>query len=416
MKLKINSGSKIKGTIDISGAKNAVLPIIACALLTKEEMVIKNVPLISDVLNMVRIIDYLGAKIEYDYQAKELTIEAKKLKSKIDTPYVKKLRASYYIMGALISRKKKIVSRYPGGCDLGKRPIDLHLKTWCSFGCKCFENSETLIIKRNTFKPTTITFPLVSVGASINAILTAVQIPGQTTINNIALEPEVYDVINCLKAMGAKIEFVDERSITIEGVKKLKGITYQVIFDRIEAGSYLLLGASVPHSEVTIQNVDSAYLNNTIEVLEHMGCVVNIEGTQITLISPDKLKGLNIETGPYPEFPTDLQPLLSTVLLRAEESSTIIDNIYPNRFSHILEINKLKGKAKVNNGELIIYHSLLKGGEVIARDLRCGFALILAGAMADGTTILHEGEILLRGYENLITKLQTLGLDIETTV
>lgn len=414
MKLKLNGSGKIKGIVDISGAKNAVLPIIACALLTKDEMIIENVPLISDVLNMVRIIDYLGAKIEYDYQTKKLTIQAKRLKSKIDTPYVQKLRASYYIMGALITRKKKVISRYPGGCDLGKRPIDLHLKTWNSLGCKGTANHEFLTIQRNTLKPETISFPIISVGATINAILTAVRIVGQTTINNIALEPEVFDVIECLKAMGAQIDFVSERSIVVKGVNKLKGITYQVMFDRIEAGSYLLLGASIPQSEVTIQNVDSIYLNQTIETLQQMGCEIQINDRSITLISPLKLNSLNLATGPYPSFPTDLQPLLSTVLLRAEENSTIIDHIYPNRFSHILEINKLNGKAKVNNGQLTIYHSMLRGGEVVVRDLRCGFALIIAAGMADGSTILHDGEILLRGYENLLVKLQMLGVNIET--
>lgn len=411
MKYKIKEKSSIQGEIKISGSKNATLPLISAALLTKEKVMLYNVPLISDVLNMIRILDSLGIFVSYQYQHQILTIQAKHMKKKVLSAYVGKLRASYYLMGALATRKKTFQICYPGGCNLGQRPINLHLDAFHAYGIKYEEDEEGLHFKTTKRQNTEIHFPVVSVGATINAILVGVKTLGVTHLTNVAIEPEVIDVIECLNQMGANIRFLEERSIEIQGVKKLHGVTYSVMFDRIEAGSYLLLASSLPESKLTLQGVDSTKMASVLEVLSQMGNQFQTIDKAITIVSPKELSNVCVTTGPYPMFPTDLQPQLTTVLLRGMEKSTIIEGIYTKRFSHVEELKKLGARLDKEENQLEIYPSVLHGGDLNVHDLRCGFALIIASVMSKENCTIDQVEYILRGYEDITDKLKKIGIE-----
>lgn len=409
MKFKIQGIKQIQGTIDISGSKNACLPMIAGALLSREEIVLQNVPLITDIVSMIRILDSLGVNVNYMYEKKVLIIHANKIKNDLTSPYVAKLRASYYLISPLIHRKKEFESIFPGGCNFGKRPIDLHLKLYKEMGIDIVED-EKLHFKRKRLKPINITFPIITVGGTINAILSTVLIKGETIVSNIAIEPEVIDVINFLKSMGADITFIGERTITIKGVKKLHKTVYKVMPDRIEAGSYMFLALAKPNSKITIQNININDLKNIIDILQSLGSKLNVHDNSLEIISPEIIQSINLSTGPYPMFPTDLQPLLSTVLLQSNGKSTINETIYPSRDSHVKELIKMKGNISMSDGIISIMPSDITNGIVNAYDLRCGFALIIAGIIAKNQTIINNAEYILRGYENITYKLSKLEI------
>lgn len=410
MKYKITGSNVINGTIDISGSKNACLPIIVASLLTKEKVVLENVPLIVDVVNLIRLLDNIGVDIEYEYLNRRLIINAKKVKTKIDSIYVKKLRASYYLMGALLSRKKEIEINYPGGCTFSSRPIDIHLYVFESLGVK-IENKELLKLKVDTLTPKTIDFPLVTVGGTINTILLMTLSKGITILNNASIEPEVIDVINFLNQCGGDIT-VNKTTIKINGVKKLHGTTYKIMPDRIEAGSYLLLASSIKNSEITLNKVRPSDLESVIDTLKKLNNEIEINETSITLKSKE-LSSIDIETGPYPKFPTDLQPLLSTILLNGSNKSMITDTIYPDRISHIEELQKMNGDIIYENNQIIINPSKLENSNLIVKDLRCGFSLIIASNMAKGISTLNKVEYISRGYEDIFKKLKQLGINCQ---
>lgn len=408
MKYKITGSNVISGTIDISGSKNACLPIIVASLLTKEKVVLENVPLIVDVVNLIRLLDNIGVNIEYEYLNRRLIINAKKVKTKIDSIYVKKLRASYYLMGALLSRKKEIEINYPGGCTFSSRPIDIHLYVFESLGVK-IENKELLKLKVETLTPKTIDFPLVTVGGTINTILLMTLSKGITILNNASIEPEVIDVINFLNQCGGDIT-VNKTTIKINGVKKLHGTTYKIMPDRIEAGSYLLLASSIKNSEITLNKVRPSDLESVIDTLKKLNNEIEINETSITLKSKE-LSSIDIETGPYPKFPTDLQPLLSTILLNGSSKSLITDTIYPDRISHIEELRKMNGDIIYENNQIIINPSKLENSNLQVKDLRCGFSLIIASNMVKGISTLNKVEYISRGYEDIFKKLKQLGIN-----
>lgn len=410
MKYKIVGKNQIKGEIAISGSKNASLPIIIASLLTKEQVILNNVPLITDIINLIRLLDEIGVIVEYKYEQRQLIIHAKKVTNKIETPYVNKLRASYYLMGVLLARTKQVEMEYPGGCTFTKRPIDVHLQVFEQLGVK-IESTTHLKLKANKLTPTSIDFPIVTVGGTINTIFLMVFTKGVTILNNIAVEPEVIDVINFLNACGASITFIGENTIKIVGVKKLHGVTYQIMPDRIEAGSYLLLATTYPDSLITITNVKTNDLKNILEVLEKLGSTIMATSNTVTLQSPNVINNINLEVGPYPKFPTDLQPIISTVLLNAKKPSVIIDQVYSDRISHLHELNKMGSNIKYENKKIIIMPSLIKNSVVKATDLRCAFALIVAGNMADGETTIDNMEYISRGYENCIKKLKQLNIN-----
>ncbi len=409
MKFRLICPQIIKGTIDISGSKNACLPIIAGALLSKEEVIIYNVPLITDIISMIRILDDLGVEVKYDYHERKLTIHANKITKDLTCDYVTKLRASYYLISPLIHRKKEVITQYPGGCNFGDRPIDIHLELYRKIGLNITEG-KFLILKRKKLHPVDITFSTITVGGTINAILSSVLIKGTTTLTNIAIEPEVIDVINFLISMGANIKFLDKRKIEIKGVKKLHKTTYKVMPDRIEAGSYILLALAKPNSQIIINNVVVEHLKNIIDVVKVLNAQIEIVNNSIKVSSQETLNSIAIKTGPYPDFPTDLQPLLSTILLRGNSTSQIMETIYPTRDSHIKELKRMGGNISICKGMITIKPSHLINGVVSSHDLRCGFAMIIAGVMTEKHMIINHSELILRGYESILDKLSKLNI------
>ena len=410
MKYKVTGSNTVNGTIKISGSKNASLPIIVAATLTKECVIIENVPLISDVINMIRLLDNIDVITKYEYATRRLIIHAKKIKSIITSDYVKKIRASYYLIGALISRKHQIEMAYPGGCAFTTRPIDIHLSVFEQQGVK-IDVGETLKFKVKDLKPTIIDFPRVTVGGTINAILSSVYTKGETILNNVAVEPEVIDVINFIKQMGGDITFISNQSISIKGVKKLHGTTYKIMPDRIEAGSYLLLAMGNPNSKLTLTDVNLLDLQNVTKVIEQMGGEFIAKKNELTLTTPTIVTAINLKTGPYPAFPTDLQPIITTVLLKGNGTSVVEDLIYHERISHLKELKKMNASIYYENKKIIIEPSILKAGIVNASDLRCGFALIVASNMAKGTTTINNAEYITRGYEECLHKLSSINIE-----
>lgn len=415
MKVKISKRTPVVGTISISGSKNATLPLMACALLTKEEVTLYNIPWITDVVNMIRLFTKMGINVIYQPRKKTLIIRALKLPNIIKHPEVGKIRASYYLMGSLIGTKKRLVINYPGGCNLGIRPIDYHLMAFSSLGNKIKAKEKVIIFKRKYQKKRNIqiAFPKESVGGTINTILASVKRLGTVTIINPSFDPEVSTVIEMLTLMGANI-IVTNNYIRIFGVKTLSGVTYTVPFDRIEAGSYMILASLIPKSVVRIMGVDCNYLTSVINVLQKMNVKITKKKKMIKIEAPSELNGIDLEVGPYPNFPTDLQQIISILMLNASSPSTINDNIYPDRVSQLIDI-KEKGAEVIIDKMPITINKLdldkVKINEVTARDLRGGFALILLGILNKEITINHF-EIIKRGYEDIENKLSLLEIEV----
>lgn len=412
MVIKVSKTNGVHGEVNISGSKNSALPCLCASILTKEWMTFKNVPKIEDVSHMIKVLKSIGCEVVYlEYNLK---IRAKKVKSNIKTDEVSKIRASYYIMGVMLSRLGKVKIKMPGGCDLGKRPIDFHLDVFQNLGCKIKTAKDYLIINGELMHPTIFIFARESVGATINAIFASVLIKGTTILKNASIEPEVRDVINLLIKMGAKIIVKESRDIIITGVKKLSKAEHYIMFDRMEAGSYLFLAGALPNSNLKISRINPIDLKTVISVARASKIKVEVNRDAIIVKSSNVVAPIDLMIGPFPFFPTDLQQIITSFLLRAKDISNIEDTIFPGRISHIKELNKLNAQVLINNEKKIrIYPSKLKGATVEAHDLRCAMSLVIAGAMAEGDTYIHQAEHILRGYENPIGKMKAIGLLID---
>lgn len=410
MKLKINKTNYISGELSISGSKNACLPILAVCLLTNKEIRLKNVPNILDVEYMIELLKLVGVKVIKNEVSNEVYLKRKRTKSKIKSPYLNQIRASYYLMGALFSEKRKIKTEIPGGCNFEKRPINYHIEAFEQMGAKIINNGNTIIIKRKKKHPINITLKSKSLGTTINIILATIKTKGTTIINNPSLEPEVLDFITILKKMNADIKIIDNR-IIIKGVTKLVGATHKIIPDRIEAGSYICLAASVERSNLLLTNLNKNHLEKVLEVFEQSGLNIINEGRNLRIIKNKPLNNMYIIADDYPNFPTDLQQLMVSTLLQAKSISMVKDLIYPNRFSEVFELLSMKANLYLKNQYLLICPSKLIGKEVYAGDLRAGFSLIIAGACAEGETIINHAEVILRGYENIIDKLNGININ-----
>ncbi len=404
MRIKIQKTAYMEGTINIAGAKNACLPEMVVSILTNQELILTNVPNIDDVLSMIKILEQAKVKISYDRSNKTLRLKRKKISTKIKSPYISKIRASYYLMGAIFSVKNKLTTYLPGGCNFVNRPINYHLDAFEKMGGVITTTQNEIKIKRRQKIPTIINLETKSVGTTINIILGSVLTRGETVINNASTEPEVMDVISLLNQMKANIS-VDQSVIKIKGVKRLFGTTHQIIPDRMEAGSYMFLAASMPKSNVIIKNIIPSHLTSVIELLKKQNVELKINNDSIIINKNHDYDGINLVADNYPSFPTDLQQIACSYLLNAKTLSIIKDNIYPKRFSEVIELLNMKGNLYIKDTLLLIMPSSLIGTTVRAADLRCGFALVLAGANALGETIIENAQVILRGYENVITKL-----------
>lgn len=408
----IEGGRKLTGEVDISGSKNASLPIIAATLLNKGITKLYNVPNIHDVQIMLKILKVLGCKIKKS--SGKIVIDSRKInKKEIPEELMNQMRSSVILAGALISRNKEVVFSYPGGCDIGARPIDLHLEGFRKIGIDIEEKSGYIKCNCDNIIGSEITLDFPSVGATENIMLASVYGEGTTIIKNAAREPEIIDLQNFLIKMGANIEGAGESVITIEGINKVKkDISYTVMPDRIEAGT-MLCAAAITGGNIKINKVIPEHISSVIYKLEKMGCIINSKKNSIYIEAPKKLKAEDIKTVPYPGFPTDMQSIMASVLTVSKGSSIVVENIFENRYKYTNELIKMGAKIKVE-GKTAVFKGVRKlyGAKVKSTDLRGGAALVVAGLSAKGKTEITNIEYILRGYENLEGKLKKLGAKI----
>ena len=413
-KIVINGGRPLKGEVTISGAKNSVVALIPATILADDIVTLDGVPDISDVASLIEIMTIMGAKIERKEDS--LVIDPRGVKN-MPMPFgkINSLRASYYFYGSLLGRYGQATVGLPGGCDLGPRPIDLHLKAFEAMGAAMTMDGSSMKLATDgkPLQGANIYMDTVSVGATINTILAAVKAKGRTVIENAAREPEIIDVVTLLNNMGAHIRGAGTDIITIDGVQNLHGTRHQVIPDRIEAGTYIALAAAIGEG-IQINNVLYEHLESYIAKLEEMGVRMTISEDSIFVEKQTGLKAIQIKTSPYPGFATDLQQPITPLLLTAAGRGRIVDTIYEKRVNHVPELAKMGATISTLNDH-IIYEgpNQLTGSSVKATDLRAGAALVIAGLMASGTTEITNVEYILRGYSDIIHKLTQLGADIQ---
>lgn len=413
-KIIINGGKKLQGEVTVSGAKNSVVALIPAIILSDGVVTLDGVPAISDVDNLIEIIEVMGGSVKRDGET--LEIDPRGVKD-MPMPFgkINSLRASYYFYGSLLGRYGQATVGLPGGCDLGPRPIDLHLKAFEAMGASISYEAESMRIATDAgqcIKGAHIYMDTVSVGATINTMLAAAKAEGRTVIENAAREPEIIDVATLLNNMGARIRGAGTEVITIDGVESLHGTRHQVIPDRIEAGSYIAMAAAIGKG-VKVKNVLYEHLESFIAKLEAMGVRMTVEEDAIFVEEQGDLKPVDIKTSPYPGFATDLQQPMTPLLLKASGRGKIIDTIYEKRVNHVPELARMGADIQVLGGQ-IVYNgpTQLSGVPVKASDLRAGAALVTAGLMAEGQTEITNIEFILRGYSNIIEKLSDLGADI----
>lgn len=413
-KIVINGGRPLKGEVTVSGAKNSVVALIPASILADDIVTLDGVPDISDVASLIEIMTIMGAKIERKEDS--LIIDPRGVKN-MPMPFgkINSLRASYYFYGSLLGRYGQATVGLPGGCDLGPRPIDLHLKAFEAMGAAMTMDGSSMKLATDgkPLQGANIYMDTVSVGATINTILAAVKAEGRTVIENAAREPEIIDVVTLLNNMGAHIRGAGTDIIIIDGVPQLHGTRHQVIPDRIEAGTYIALAAAIGEG-IQINNVLYEHLESYIAKLEEMGVRMTISEDSIFVEKQTGLKAIQIKTSPYPGFATDLQQPITPLLLTAVGRGRIVDTIYEKRGNHVPELAKMGATISTLNDH-IIYEgpNQLTGSSVKATDLRAGAALVIAGLMASGTTEITNVEYILRGYSDIIHKLTQLGADIQ---
>lgn len=410
--LKINGGKELTGTIRISGAKNASVALIPAAILSDSDVTICNVPEITDTDALTEILEYLGADVKRASESiliNPTTIENKEIPKELST----KLRASYYFMSVLLGKYKYVEMYFPGGCSIGARPIDQTLKSFKALGATIEEEDNHYKIYAEELKGAHIYLDMPSVGATINAILASVKATGETIIENAAKEPEVVNVAVFLNSMGAKITGAGTSEIRITGVDSLKGCYTEVIPDRIEAGTYIIAGALIGN-KLKIDNIIPEHVEMLILKLKEMGIPIEVGPDSVVVSKGNNLKPVNIKTQGYPGFATDLQQPVTTLLTQCNGVSTLEETIYENRFKNVPYLNDMGANIEINERTIKITGATkLTGKKVEATDLRAGACLVLAGLLASGTTTVTNIEHVLRGYENIVEKLDEVGADIK---
>ena len=410
----INGGKELNGEIKNSGSKNSALPILATAILNPNPVVFYNVPDIDDVKTTLKILKVLGCKITRECD--KITISSFNLKkTEIPEELMHRCRSTVILVGAIVGRMKRATFSFPGGCNIGARPINLHIKALKELGIRFTEKQNKIICATKTIRGAKLQLEFPSVGATENIILSSIYAKGVTRISNAAKEPEIKDLANCLKKMGAKIYGAGTSNIKIVGVNKLNPVQYKIMPDRIEAGTFLC-GAAITHGKIRITNTNPSDLSNVLYKLKEIGCDISIKNNEICLKAPEKIKSISISTEPYPGFPTDLEPIFTALLTKAKGTSKIEENIFENRFEFCKELSKMGADIKINkNGREISIKGVEKisGNVVKSKDLRGGASLVLEGLAAEGKTVVEDAEYILRGYEKLDEKLLSLGANIK---
>lgn len=412
IKLVIKQSGPLKGKVRISGSKNSVLPIIAATLLTQGENIIEEVPLLNDVEIMCNLIESIGGEITRTGNSK-LSISSKGI-NEIVAPYelVSKLRASFLVMGPLLARVGEAKISMPGGCAIGTRPVDLHLKGFAAMGAEINNSSGYIHATAKKLKGAQIYLDFPSVGATENILMAACLAEGSTIIENASVEPEVVDLANFLIMAGADIKGAGTDTIKITGVDELKATSHLVIPDRIEAGTFMV-AAAITQGDIIIENVIPDHLKPVSAKLKECGVEISEELTSIRVKADTKMKAVDIKTLPYPGFPTDMQSQIASLMSLSEGTSVIVETIFENRFMHVSELNRMGANIKIDGRTAVIEgKGILNGARVKANDLRAGAALVLAGLSAEGITEVTNAEHIFRGYENIDEKLKSLGADV----
>ena len=413
-KLEITGGKKLSGTIEVSGAKNATLPILASTILTNKKVIIKNIPIVRDVETMAELLKTIGSVVKFDKKRKKIEIHNKKLlKTFASYHLLKTMRAGILVLGPLLAKYRIAKVSLPGGCAIGSRPIDIHLDALKKMGAKIkIKNGYIHASAKKGLKGCTIRFPKISVGATENILIAACFAKGKTKLRNCALEPEIIDLINFLRKLGCKINQIGKRSINIFGVEKLKSAVHKIIFDRIEAGTYII-AAALTKGYLKIKNINPKIMSTEINFLQKMGIDIIKKKNFLIASRSKKLKSVNIATEPYPGFPTDLQAQIMVLMTKAEGVSTIKENIFENRFMHVSELRRMGANIFIRGNQAKIFgRNKLNGAELMATDLRASVSLVLAGLVASGKTIINRLYHLDRGYEQIEKKLTNCGAKI----
>ena len=408
---KITGEKRLKGTIKVSGAKNSAVALIPASILATSSVSIEGIPEISDAWTLKALLEEIGGEVSFEDGT--MTIDPSNMMAiPLPNGNVKKLRASYYMMGAMLGRFKKAAIGLPGGCFLGPRPIDQHIKGFEALGAKVTNEHGAIYLRADELIGAKIYLDVASVGATINIMLAAVRAKGRTTIENAAKEPEIIDVATILTNMGANIKGAGTSVIRIDGVDELHGTNHTIIPDRIEAATFMIMAAAVGDG-ITIDNVIPLHLEAITAKLREMGVKIEIGEESIYISKSEALQSVDVKTLVYPGFPTDIQQPLSLLMTQAFGSSKVTDTIYTARFKHIDELRRMNANARVEgNTAIITGPTKLEGSSVTATDLRAGAALVLAGLLAQGETEIHDIYHIKRGYSSLIDKLQLLGADI----
>ncbi len=414
-KLEVFGARKLKGNIRISGSKNASLPILAATILSNKKIVLKNLPNVKDIETMVKLLESIGSVIKYSKKKNLITINnKKKLKTFASYNLVKTMRAGILVLGPLLSRYGKAKVSTPGGCSIGVRPIDIHLKALAKLGVshKIIDGYVYAHSKKN-LKGAKIKFPKISVGATENLIIASSMAEGTTILSNCAIEPEIKDLVNFINCIGGKIKWIGKRTLKIQGVKNFKETEYSIMPDRIEAGTYLI-AAAVTEGSLKISGINPNIIKTELDVLKKIGTKIRTEKNQIKIKGTKDIKSINLKTSPYPGFPTDLQAQLMVLLCKSKKHSTICEEIFENRFMHVAELNRMGAKIKTKGNKAFIEgNTNFRAAELMATDLRASVSLILAALTAKGKTTINRIYHLDRGYEKIEKKLKNVGAKIK---
>jgi UDP-N-acetylglucosamine 1-carboxyvinyltransferase len=411
-KLEVFGATKLKGQIKISGSKNASLPILAATLLCDKKTILKNLPNVRDIKTMLALLQSLGSKIKIN-NSQTIIDNTRQKKKFASYNLVKTMRAGILVLGPLLAKFGTAKVSLPGGCAIGTRPVDIHLKALSKLGVK-YKIDQGYVIANapKGLKGNKIHFPKISVGATENLIIAASLAKGTTVLSNCAIEPEIKDLVNFLNKMGCKIKWISKRTIRIAGVSEIKKISYSVMFDRIEAGTYLV-AAAITEGNLKIKNIIPEIIKTEINVLKKIGSKIIIKKNEVQIIGNKKIKSMKIKTAPYPGFPTDLQAQMMVLLCKANKNSIIQEDIFENRFMHVAELNRMGAKILINGNKAIVEGNInFAPAELMATDLRASVSLILAALTAKGKSIVNRIYHLDRGYEDIEKKLKKVGAKI----
>ena len=411
-KIAIEGGKKLEGTIDISGAKNAALPIIAASLLAKEEVILHNVPRLGDIYTLIDLLKSVGAKITYKNGTVHCDAANLTEKALANNALANEIRYSIHVASALLSRINKIRIPVPGGCAIGTRRLDSYIQALTMLGARVDIKNEHIELESGRLRGSHISLEYPSVSATENALIVACLVDGTSVVENVAKEPEVVDLANFLNSMGAKIEGAGTEVIRLKGVDKLSGTQYSIIHDRIETGTYIIASA-ITEGNILIKKADLSLLGSVVTKLREVGVEIDETNDGVRVASPDRLCPVDIVTEVYPGFPTDMQPIITPLLSMADGESTIKETIFDNRFRHVPELVKMGARIRVIGDTMFITTAnAFKGTEVDATDIRSGGALILAGLIAEGNTTINNAHLILRGYEAPVEKLRNVGAQV----